>query len=53
MDGGRQKNMNREERYFLESIVFAYLVGEMETEPIKARKQVEKMTDQELTEFVK
>lgn len=30
--------MNREERTILESMVFTYLVGEMEMNPIPARK---------------
>ena len=44
--------MNREDRHFLESIVFAYFVGEMELEPITARRKVDSMTDEELKKFV-
>jgi hypothetical protein len=43
--------MDREERHSLESIVFAYLVGEMGMEPIRARKTVENMTDAEIEIF--
>lgn len=32
--------MNREERTILESMVFTYLVGEMEMNPIQARKKL-------------
>lgn len=42
----------REERTILETIVFAYLVGEREWSPIKAIEKVESMTDQELEDFV-
>lgn len=45
--------MKREERTILEQIVFAYLVGECCWTPIRARRKVETMTDQELDEFVK
>ena len=48
---GRTK-MNREERTFLESITFTYLVGELEWDPIKARRKVETMTDEELEKFL-
>ena len=44
--------MNREERTFLESITFTYLVGELEWDPIKARRKVETMTDEELEKFL-
>jgi hypothetical protein len=44
--------MEKEERTILETIVFAYLVGEREWSPIKARVKVESMTDQELEDFV-
>lgn len=44
--------MNREERHFLEDIVFAYLVGECGYSPIRARSTVDHMTDQELENFV-
>lgn len=44
--------MSKEERTILETIVFAYLVGECEWSPIKARSKVESMTDQELDEFI-
>ena len=44
--------MSREERHSLESIVFAYLVGEMAMEPIRARKTVENMTDAEIEKFL-
>lgn len=44
--------MSREERTMLESIVFAYLVGEMEMNPIPARKKVENMTDEEIEKFL-
>lgn len=53
-DDGRleRENMNREDRHILESIVFAYFVGEMEMEPITARRKVDSMTDEELKKFV-
>ena len=53
-DDGRleRKNMNREDRHVLESIVFAYFVGEMEMEPITARRKVDSMTDEELEKFI-
>lgn len=53
-DDGRleRENMNREDRHVLESIVFAYFVGEMEMEPITARRKVNSMTDEELKKFV-
>lgn len=44
--------MNREERTILESMVFTYLVGEMEMNPIPARKKVENMTDEEIEKFL-
>ena len=44
--------MSREERTMLESIVFAYLIGEMEMNPIPARKKVENMTDEEIEKFL-
>lgn len=44
--------MKKEERTILETIVFAYLVGEREWSPIRARAKVESMTDQELDNFV-
>lgn len=44
--------MERERRLILEQIVFAYLVGEREWNPIRARKKVESMTDKELEDFV-
>lgn len=44
--------MKREERLILEQIVFAYLVGEREWSPIRARRKVEEMTDEELGKFV-
>ena len=44
--------MNREDRHVLESIVFAYFVGEMKLEPITARRKVDSMTDEELKKFV-
>lgn len=47
-----RENMNREDRHVLESIVFAYFVGEMEMEPITARRKVDSMTDEELKKFV-
>lgn len=47
-----RENMNREDRHVLESIVFAYFVGEMEMEPITARRKVDSMTDEELEKFV-
>ena len=40
------------ERIVLESIVFAYLVGEMEMSPISARRKVDNMTDEELKKFI-
>lgn len=40
------------ERIALESIVFAYLVGEMEMNPISARRKVDNMTDEELKKFI-
>lgn len=42
----------REERTILETIVFAYLVGQCNWSPIRARSKVESMTDQELEDFV-
>lgn len=53
-DDGRleRENMNREDRHVLESIAFAYFVGEMEMEPITARRKVDSMTDEELKKFV-
>ena len=53
-DDGRleRENMNREDRHVLESIVFAYFVGEMEMEPITARRKVDSITDEELKKFV-
>lgn len=53
-DDGRleRENMNREDRHVLESIVFAYFFGEMEMEPITARRKVDSMTDEELKKFV-
>lgn len=42
----------KEERAILETIVFAYLVGECNWSPVRARAKVESMTDQELDEFV-
>lgn len=47
-----RENMNREDRHVLESIVFAYFVGEMEMEPITARRKVDSMTDEDLKKFV-
>lgn len=47
-----RENMNREDRHVLESIVFAYFVGEMEMEPITARRKADSMTDEELKKFV-
>ncbi len=44
--------MSKEERTILETIVFAYLVGECNWSPVRARAKVESMTDQELDEFV-
>lgn len=53
-DDGRpeREKMNREARSILESIVFAYFVGEMEMEPTAARRKVDNMTDQELEKFL-
>lgn len=45
--------MKREDRHVLESLVFAYFVGEMELEPITARRKVDSMTDEQLENFVK
>lgn len=42
----------KEERAILETIVFAYLVGECNWSPVRARAKVESMTDQELEDFV-
>lgn len=42
----------KEERVILETIVFAYLVGECNWSPVRARAKVESMTDQELEDFV-
>ena len=39
------------ERSILENIVFAFMVGELGIEPITARKEVEKMTDEQLEKF--
>ena len=47
-----ENKMKKEERTILETIVFAYLIGEREWSPIKARVKVESMTDQELDEFI-
>lgn len=47
-----EKNMSREERTILETIVFAYLVGQCNWSPIRARAKVESMTYEELDEFV-
>lgn len=44
--------MTREERLFFEQVVFTYLIGELEWEPIRARRKVEEMTDEELDKFV-
>ena len=44
--------MTREERLIIEQIVFAYLIGELEWSPIRARAKVESMTDEELDKFV-
>ena len=44
--------MEKERRFILEQIVFAYLVSEREWNPINARAKVEKMTDEELEKFV-
>lgn len=44
--------MKKGERTTLETIVFAYLIGECNWSPIKARTKVESMTDQELEDFV-
>ena len=43
--------MRNEDRTFLESIVFSYLIGEVGMNPIQAQKKIEAMTDQELEEF--
>ena len=40
------------ERSILENIVFAFMVGELGIEPITARKEVEKMTDEQLEKFI-
>ena len=42
----------KEESTILEAIVFAYLVGERNWSPIRARVKVESMTYEELDEFV-
>lgn len=44
--------MKKEERTTLETIVFAYLVGQCNWSPIRARAKVESMTYEELDEFV-
>ena len=44
--------MEKERRFILEQIVFAYLVGEREWNPINARAKVETMTDADLEKFV-
>lgn len=44
--------MKKEERTTLETIVFAYLIGERGWSPVRARMKVESMTDQELEDFV-
>ncbi len=44
--------MKKEERTILETIVFAYLVGQCNWSPIRARAKVESMTYEELDEFV-
>lgn len=40
------------ERSILENMVFAFMVGELGIEPIAARKEVEKMTDEQLEKFI-
>ena len=40
------------ERSILENMVFAFMVGELGIEPITARKEVEKMTDEQLEKFI-
>ena len=40
------------ERSILENMVFAFMVGELGIEPITARKEVEKMTDDQLEKFI-
>ena len=48
----KEGNKMREERTILETIVFAYLVGECNWSPIRARAKVESMTYEELNDFV-
>lgn len=43
--------MKKEERTILETIVFAYLIGERGWSPVRARAKVESMTYEELDEF--
>ena len=40
------------ERSILENMVFAFMVGELGIEPITARKEVERMTDEQLEKFI-
>lgn len=40
------------ERSILENIVFSFMVGELGIEPITARKEVERMTDEQLEKFI-
>ena len=44
--------MSIEERSILELLIFSYLVGELEMNPIPARKKVESMTDEEIENFL-
>ena len=36
----------------LRNIVFAYFLGELEMDPIQARKKVDSMTDEEIEKFL-
>nr|DAR06249.1 MAG TPA: hypothetical protein [Caudoviricetes sp.] len=46
------KIMDRERRHILEDIAFGYMIGELEMEPITARRKAEEMTDEELEKFI-
>jgi hypothetical protein len=47
---GRNKKMK--EIQILRNIVFAYFLGELEMDPIQARKKVDSMTDEEIEKFL-
>jgi hypothetical protein len=47
---GRNKKMK--EIQILRNIVFTYFLGELEMDPIQARKKVDSMTDEEIEKFL-